>query len=170
MSTFIAPLIILLCAVLRVVPHPPNFTPVGGAAVFAGRTLQPRAALASILAAMFVSNALLSLQHGWALFDATSPFVYAGFAAQTLLGRALCRRRGGAVAAAVLGAGAFFILSNFGVWVAGACAGAGASLAAVYVAAIPFFGGTLVGDVAWTIVLTRGHALLLRRLAPRPVA
>jgi hypothetical protein len=170
MSRYIAPFLILLCAVLRIVPHPPNFTPVGAAAVFAGRVLRPGAAVAGIVAAMLVSNAILSLLHGWALFDATSPFVYAGFAMQALLGRALRGRRGGAVGAAVLGAGAFFILSNFGVWVAGGCDGAGAGLAAVYVAGIPFLGGTLVGDVAWTLVLTRGHALWMRRLAPGSVA
>jgi hypothetical protein len=32
-------LAVLLCAVLRVTPHSPNFAPAGATAVFAGRTL-----------------------------------------------------------------------------------------------------------------------------------
>jgi hypothetical protein len=34
-------LLVILCVVLRVLPHPPNLAPVGAAAVFAGRTLKP---------------------------------------------------------------------------------------------------------------------------------
>ena len=41
-------LLVAVCVVLRVVPHPPNFAPVGASAVLAGRTLRPVAALALV--------------------------------------------------------------------------------------------------------------------------
>lgn len=45
-------LLILLCVVLRVVPHPPNFAPVGATAVFAGRTLKPWMAASLVVVSM----------------------------------------------------------------------------------------------------------------------
>lgn len=155
-----------LCVLLRIVPHPPNFAPVGATAVFAGRTLPRGVALAVTLAAMLVADVALAAIHGIRPLDAATPFVYGAFALQALLGRALRRRRGGALAAAVLGAGAFFVLSNFGVWVAGSYGYTAAGMAACYVAAIPYFGATLAGDVLWTAALSLGHHTLARRLAP----
>ena len=115
----LAALLILVCVVVRVVPHPPNIAPVGAAGVLAGRTMPPALAVAVVVIAMAVSNVALALIHGWPAFGCGALFVYAGFAAQVLIARALRRVRGGALHAAVLGAGAFFALSNLGVWVVG---------------------------------------------------
>ena len=156
---------VLLCVVGRVIPHPPNFAPVGATAVFAGRTLPLPAAVLLVMVSMLASNAALAFIHGWAVVGAVTPFVLGGFALQTVLGRALRARRGGALAAAGLGAVGFFVLSNLGVWIAGGCAGEAAGLTAVYIAAIPFFGGTLAGDLIWTLILTQTHAVLARRFA-----
>jgi len=154
---------IVLCAVGRVVPHPPNLAPVGAVAVVAGRTLSRGAAIALVLAAMAVSDALLAWLHGWPLVGVATPFVYAGFAGQALIGRALRRRRGGAIAAAAIGAVLFFALSNLGVWAAGGYGRDAAGLIACFTAAIPFFGATLVGDVLWTCALTLAFRAIARR-------
>lgn len=159
--------LIVLCVVLRVVPHPPNFAPVGATAVFAGRNLPRGLGVAVTLAAMFAADVALGAIHGWPIFGLATAFGYAGFTVQVLLGRALRRRRGGAVAAAVLGACAFFALSNLGVWVAGGYPPTGAGLAACYLAALPYFGGTLAGDVLWTVVLALAYRPLARLLAAR---
>jgi len=37
-------------------------------------------------------------------------------------------------------------------------------LVACYVAAVPFFGGTVVGDVAWTVVLSAAYRPVAMRL------
>jgi hypothetical protein len=155
--------LVALCVVLRLLPHPPNFAPVGATAVFAGRTLPPAIAVLVTLVAMFISNLGLALLHGYAVVSAVTPFVYAGFVVQTLLGRGLRRRRGGAIAAATLGAIVFFTVSNFGVWLGGFYGLTAAGLVACYVAALPFFAATLVGDVLWTIVLGLAHRSLARR-------
>jgi hypothetical protein len=160
---------IVLCVVLRVLPHPPNVAPVGATAVLAGRTLPPRLAIATVLVAMFAADALLAWLHSYPLVSWVTPFVYAGFAVQALLGRALRRVRGGAIAAAVVGSLAFFALSNFGVWAAGSVYPlTPAGLAACFIAAIPFFAPTIASDLAWTIVLSLAYKALARRLpAPR---
>ena len=156
---------IVLCVVLRVVPHPPNLAPVGATAVMAGRTMPRWAAILTVLVAMFLGDVLLAWTRGYPIVNPTTPFVFAGFAIQALLGRALVRRRGGAVAAAVLGACAFFVISNVGLWLTtDFYPRTPAGLSACFVAAIPYFERTLVGDVAWTIALSLAYAAIARKL------
>lgn len=148
-------LLISLCVVLRIVPHPPNFAPVGAAAVFAGRTLKPWMAGSLVVVSMFFGDLVLSRIHGYALVSWVTPFVYGGFLVQALFGRLLRQKKGGALGAAVLGALSFFAISNFGVWVAGTMyPHTLGGLGACYIAAIPFLGGTLIGDVVWTAILS----------------
>jgi hypothetical protein len=74
---------------------------------------------------------------------------------------------GAALASSVL----FFIVTNFGTWlVSGMYPLTGGGLAACYVAGIPFFQNTAVGDLFYCAVLFGGFALLERavpRLRPR---
>jgi hypothetical protein len=159
---------VLLCVVLRVIPHPPNFAPVGATAVFAGRTMKPGMAFALITIAMFIGDVILAKLHGYPVVSLMTPFIYGGFFVQAALGRALRLKKGGAIGAAVGGAVAFFVLSNFGVWVAGSLyPQTAAGLSACYVAALPFFGATLAGDVIWTLVLSLAYRPLAARLESR---
>jgi hypothetical protein len=159
---------IVLCVVLRVVPHPPNFAPVGATAVMAGRTMPAWLALVTVFASMFLADVALARIHGYPIASWETPFIYGGFALQMLLGRWLRARRGGAIGAALLGSIAFFLLSNFGVWVMGSLyPPTWAGLSACFVAAIPFFGATLVADAIWTIVLSLAYRAVAQRLEDR---
>lgn len=158
---------VILCVVLRIVPHPPNVAPVGATSVMAGRTLPPWLAIALVFVAMFVGDVILARVHGYPVVSPVTPFVYGGFAVQALLGRALRRRRGGAIGAALLGACAFYALSNFGVWVGGYYPPTATGLYACYVAAIPFFGATLVSDVLWTVALSLAYRAIAKRVEQR---
>jgi hypothetical protein len=159
---------IVLCVVLRVVPHPPNFAPVGATAVLAGRTMPAWLALVTIFVSMFLADVALARIHGYAIASWVTPFIYGGFAVQMLLGRWLRARRGGAIGAALLGSLAFFLLSNLGVWAMGSLyPPTWAGLSACFVAAIPFFGATLVSDVLWTAVLSLSYRAVARRLDER---
>jgi hypothetical protein len=161
-------LLVALCVVLRIVPHPPNFAPVGATAVFAGRTLKPWMAIVLVAVAMFVGDAILAGLHDYPVVSFVTPFVYGGFFVQALLGRLLRSKKGGAIGAAVGGSIAFFVLSNFGVWVEGGMYPHTADgLGACYVAAIPFFGGTLLGDIVWTLVLSAAYRPVAARLEAR---
>ncbi len=164
---------ILAAAAARVIPHPPNFTPIGAMALFAGATLRDRRlAVLLPLAAMFVSDLLLGSH-------STFLFVYGSYALIALLGQTLQRHRrsalriGGASLAASL---LFFTITNFGSWISydwypHTLGG----LVACYVAAIPFLGdtqattfflNTAVGDLFFSAALF-GGLVFVEKLATR---
>jgi len=150
---------IAVAAALRLVPHPPNFTPIGAMALFSGAYFGRRAmAFAAPLGAMLIADLILG-------FDGSMPFVYAGVMVTVLVGWLLGNRRNPVAigTAAIASSVAFFLLTNFGVWATGSMYPmTGAGLAACYVAAIPFFQNSLAGDLFYTALLFGGFALLER--------
>ena len=164
---------IFVAALTRLLPHPPNFSPVEAVALFGGAYFVSRwLALAVPLIAMFVSDMALGLVNGGIYWDyfASVHFlsIYAVIAVSTVIGFGL---RGRVTGPRVLGyslAGSvlFFLATNFAVW-ATATAGHGAcsiSLASCYVAGIPFFQWTLLGTLFYAAVLFGGFALLRQRV------
>jgi hypothetical protein len=152
---------ILVAASLRLLPHPPNFTPIGAMALFGGACFGKRAlAFAAPLGALLLSDAILGFHSGM-------PYVYGSVALIVLLGWAVAKRKtpltiaGAAVASSIL----FFLVTNFGTWATGELYPPTiAGLAACYVAAIPFFQNTVVGDLVFSGLLFGGFALLERRV------
>src|SRR3954464_12230850 len=71
---------ILVAAVLRLVPHPPNFTPIGAMALFSGAYLGRRPlAFAAPLGAMVLSDAILGFYSGmWITYLAVMLIVLVG--------------------------------------------------------------------------------------------
>jgi hypothetical protein len=167
--------LILGAAAMRIIPHPPNFTPVAALALFGGARFDRKLwAFGVPLAAMLLSDSLLELLTGRG-FHSGMYAVYASFAAVVGLGLWL-HRHGGAVntgLAALAASGLFFLTTNFAVWLQlpPLYPRTGAGLLACYTAAIPFFGPTLAGDLLYTTVLFGAFALAERRfsvLAPAP--
>jgi hypothetical protein len=148
---------ILGAAALRLVPHPANFAPIGAMALFSGAQLGRRPiAFAAPFGALLVSDAFLG-------FYAGMEWVYASVALIVLIGWLVNRRitvvRVGA--AALASSVLFFVVTNFGTWVAsGMYPHNFAGLAACYVAAIPFFQNTVAGDLVYSALLFGGFALL----------
>lgn len=155
--------LIIAAAVMRLIPHPPNFVPLAAMALFSGAYLPDRRlALIIPLAALFVTDLLLGLH-------ATMAFVYLGFVLTVAIGFLLRRRRGLLrVGAAVLAsATVFFLLTNFGTWLVGGLYPlTGAGLAACYIAAIPFFQTSLLADLFYSALLFGGMAVVERK-SPR---
>ena len=147
---------ILAAAATRLVPHPPNFTPIAAIALFSGAQFSDkRVALFVPLIAMFLSDLVLGL-HGLV------PVVYGCFALIVCLGFWLRSQRSvKRVAVAILAASVlFFIVTNFGVWAfTDMYPKTVDGLAACYIAAIPFFKNTLTGDLCYAAVLFGGLAL-----------
>lgn len=147
---------ILIAAMSRLIPHPPNFAPIAAMALFAGAHFADRRATFLVpLAAMLLSDLVLGL-HG------LIPVVYGSFTAIAFLGLLLRGRvRPGTVAAAALGGSLlFFLTTNFGVWALGSTyPKTSAGLVACYVAALPFFGNTLRGDMFYAAALFGSMAL-----------
>ena len=152
---------ILIAAALRLVPHPPNFTPIAAMALFGGAYLDRRAlAFAAPLGALLLSDLVLG-------FYPELVFVYLSTAATVAIGWALTKRRTavGVGLAALAGAVLVFVVTNFGVWlVMDYYPKTLAGLAACYVAAIPFFQNTLAGDLVFSALLFGGFALAERRV------
>ncbi len=161
---------IAFAAVFRLVPHPPNFSPIAAMALFSGAYLPRRAlAFAAPLAALLLSDLVLGVYPGIA-------FIYLSVALTVLLGWAISRRRSAPMIAgtAVAGSVLFYVLTNFGTWLStDLYPRTLQGLAACYVAAIPFFQNTLAGDLVFAALLFGGFALAERaipqlREAPRP--
>ena len=159
--------VILVAAALRLVPHPPNFTPIGAMALFSGAYLGRRGAIAfaAPLGALFLSDLVLGFYRGM-------PTVYFSMALVVIIGWLSLRRvspiRVGA--AAIAGSLLFFSITNFGMWLfSGFYPRTLAGLEACYIAAIPFFQNTIAGDLFYSAILFGGFALL-ERLIPRLTA
>lgn len=155
--------IIALAAVSRLLPHPPNVTPLTAIALLAGATFTASRAYLIALAALALSDLFL----GW---HPTIPFVYACFLATATMGLWLKSGRGPArIAGLCLASTAlFFVVTNFGVWLlSGMYARDLAGLAACYTAAIPFLRNSLLGDAAFTALLFGLDRLSVRALVPQ---
>lgn len=153
---------ILAAAAARLLPHPPNFTPIAAIALFGGAQFSNRGmAFMLPLAAMFFGDLLIG-------FHALMPFVYGSLALTVCLGMWLQQSRTVArtVLAALAGSILFFAITNFAVWAKlGSYPATGAGLMACYVAAIPYFQNTVLGDLFYTAVLFGGLSFAQVRFA-----
>lgn len=164
MTTHHARLLVLLSAIvaaaaLRLVPHPPNFTPIGAMALFGAAHLGRRPlAMAAPLSALLLSDLVLGFYSGmWVQYLAVALTVALGWVALTKV--SALRVAGAALASSIL----FFVVSNFGTWtLSGMYPLTAAGLAACYAAGIPFFQNTLAGDLFYCGLLFGGFALLER--------
>lgn len=165
--------LIVIAAASRLLPHPPNFVPVGAMALFGAATL-PRKwlAIAVPLIAFYLSDLVLNnvvyAQYYEGFYWGISLWVYGGLVLMVLLGMGLLRNRsfswmkvGGAAIGATL---VFFLVSNLGVWAGGLMyPKTGAGLLAAFAAGLPFlinsllanllFSGLLFGAARWMGVL-----------------
>jgi hypothetical protein len=151
-SVLIVPLImILLIVAYRLGPHPQNLTPIGALFVLSGLYLS-RGWKAWVLpfAAIIASDVSVYLQYDGSWMQPGRLVDYLALALVLLAGRAgafrgLAMRIGAVLSAPLI----FFFVSNFGVWLGAdviAYPHTFSGLVDCYVAALPFFRGTLVGD------------------------
>ncbi len=150
---------ILFTAATRLLPHPPNFTPVMAMALFGGAYLtSKRAAFAVPLVAMLLSDLVIGPDH-------LLPLIYGCIVLTTCLGLVLRTRKGvlPVTAAALASSVLFFVVTNFGVWAFGSLYPKTAQgLIACYVAAIPFFHTMLLGTLVYSAFLFGGFYLAER--------
>ena len=152
---------VLAAAAFRLLPHPLNFAPIAGMALFGGAHFsEKRQAFLIPLAAMLLSDLVIG-------FHSTVPFVYLSFILIVGIGMMIRKRRqilpiaGAATASSLL----FFAVTNFGVWaVQDLYPKTAVGLGACYIAALPFLQNTLLGDALTTAVLFGGFVLAERRL------
>jgi len=147
--------LIFLAALSRLIPHIDNFTPIGAMALFGGTFISnKRNAFLLPMAAMLFSDCLLQMFYGTG-FHNTMIFVYAAFIVISSLGFILRKRvqRQTIMVASLVGSIIFFLITNFGVWATGYYGYHIDGLLNCMIAGIPFFRGTVMGDLFFNLVL-----------------
>lgn len=147
--------LILAAALLRILPHAPNFAPITAMALFGGTYLNKKAALLVPLAAMIVSDIFIG-------FDSLQSrlSVYGSFLIIGCIGLWLRRHKslasviGSTLASSII----FYLITNFAYlyeptmyphnW---------QGIAASYINALPFFRNTLLGDFFYVAVMFGGY-------------
>ena len=159
----------VLAALLRLVPHPPNFAPVGSVALFGGARLRGWQAYCVPLLAMLITDPILSRMAGYSAYSWATPIIYGCFLINVVLGRVFLRHSNNAwriASVAAAGSIQFYLITNLFEWWAGVSLYPHTlvGLMECYVAALPFFGRTILADVFYSGVLFSAYALLRRRV------
>jgi hypothetical protein len=176
-------LIITVAAILRLVPHMPNAAPITAMALFGGAYLNKKYALIIPLVAMLISDYLLlyinpfssqlinvtRLYPPQALLHSTTLAVYSSFLISGFVGLWLKNRKTvrNIVFASLFSSIQFFLITNAAVWVAGMYDRSILGLWESYIAGIPFYRGTALGDLFYTAVFFGGYEFVLHATKSR---
>jgi hypothetical protein len=164
-------------ALARLLPHPPNVTPIAAMALFGGAYLANRKlAFALPLLAMLLSDLVLGLTIYGKVLLFSQPAVYLCLLATVAIGGLIRSSKSWwTVAVASLGSSVmFFLATNFAVWAFESLYPRNWSgLIACYTAALPFFRNSMAGDLCFAVILFGGFALLEKTMVsmrePKPV-
>lgn len=141
---------IVLGIVLRWLPHPPNFSPVAAVALFGGAYLSRRwLSLLLPIAVLLVSDALIG-------FYSLMPVVYLCFVITAMFGWTMHSNKSALKIGAysLVSAVLFYVVTNFAVWFYEPLYSKDwAGLISCYVAAIPFFGYNVIGNLVFSGVM-----------------
>lgn len=134
----------------RFLPHPPNVTSLNAVALFGVVYFGNRfLSFATIFLTLLMSDFIIG-------FHSTMPFVYFSFGLVVLLGSLLKRNRGIKQISCVsfLSSCLFFVVTNFGEWMAGSLyPKTMQGLSLCYLAALPFFTTQIFGDFVYCMFL-----------------
>ena len=136
-------LLILIATISRLIPHPPNFTPITAIALFSVTKLDNKfLATLTPLFCLYLSDIFLG-------FYTINIFVYLSFTFVSLLGYYIGKIN---LYSVLLSSILFFIISNFGVWILGYPKTI-EGFFLCYFNAIPFFGYTILGDLFYSFLI-----------------
>ena len=145
MQYIICALFILVASVFRLVPHPPNFTPMLSIAILSGLYLENKYAILVPIMIMLVTDIFIG-------FHISMYWVYISLLLIFLIGKYLTKNSLISIAShSVSSSILFFILTNFGVWIMGGYSYTLNGLVLCYTMAIPFFINTLAGTLLFSI-------------------
>jgi Family of unknown function (DUF6580) len=166
-------LIVALAIAARFIPGAANFSPVYAGLLFGGVYLKKRDSIWFPVVLLAASDLLLNA------FMYSTPFRWAqtlnwvGFAAIAMIGWWLQKRLSAknVLAASVAGPTVFFLISNFAVWLGtGMYPPTLGGLEACFVAAVPFYGNSLVSGVLFSGILFGAYELYLKRVQAHRMA
>lgn len=150
--------IIVLAIASRFVPHMPNFAPITALAIFSAANMNWKKSVGITLAARFISDLFLGF-FSWPLMVA----VYASHLVGVLFGLWIKQSQnyrwlkiiGSSLGASVI----FFLVTNFA-FLYSSYPHNITGIIAAYTNGLPFFRGTLLGDLGYSVALFGGLALV----------
>ena len=154
--------LILFALFSRIIPHMPNFTPVGAIALFGGAYLNNKyhAFLVPIISLwvsdIIINNFLLSLYSNFIWFYSGFIWQYSSFLLITLIGIKFLKRKSlkNIFLTTFCSSLLFFLITNFGVWFSGSLYPKTLNgLLICYTAGLPFFKGTILGFAFYSTLL-----------------
>lgn len=156
---------LILCGIIwRLIPHLPNFAPIGAIALVSGTILGWRKSLLAVGSIMLLSDIVLG-------FYSSTAWTWLGLGLIGGVGFLIknlpppTRIVIGALSASLL----FFAVSNFGTWVAsGMYSYDLAGFIQCYVMALPFFKATLLSDMVFTGLLLTAYEAFVSYYGRRP--
>lgn len=154
---WVVTLMVFAAAFVRLLPHPPNYAPIAAMALFGGAYFTKKSfAFLIPLAAMFLTDAIIG-------FYSTAWLTYISFALIVVLGIVMLKKVSvkNLIFASVTASVSFFLITNFGVWALGTLyPRTPAGVMESYVAAIPFFQNSLIGDLFFVGVMFGAYELI----------
>ena len=161
--------LIIILAFARLIPHPPNFTPIIAVAIISGYFFKNfNLSVLILLAAMFISDLFIG-------FYENIIFVYVSLILITFIFHKISNKINfkNLFIYSFAGSVIFFVVSNFGVWALGspglqdiAYEKSLSGLIQCYVLAIPFFGNTFLS----TLIFSYPAIFIYRSLTARSSA
>ena len=144
-------LITVMSVLIRLLPHPANFVPMGALAITSGLYAKKKWQLLLPLGAMFATDFFIGF------YDVkVMAVVYASFLISAFIGVLVSRNKNfltvavGTLAGSVI----FYLVTNFAVWAfSGMYVHNFGGLMTSYVMALPFFGNSLLGDFFYVGIL-----------------
>lgn len=156
-------LMVLTAAFSRLLPHPPNFAPIGamalfGAAYFSKKHLALMLPIVAMWLSDLVINNVIYAQYfdGFTFFYQGFYWTYGAFLAIGILGFLLLKivKVQNVLLSSILAALLFFAISNFGVWQSGVMYPKTFSgLMTCYTAGVPFLKNAILGNLVYSSVL-----------------
>ena len=172
--------LIILAAFSRVIPHMPNFSPLGAIGVFGVAHFSKKwlgvliPITATWLSDLFINNVI------YAKYTTSFVWFYDGFYWQygsyiliAIVAIFIVKKVNvqNVFAGALASSAIFFLVSNFGVWISSTSYPQTFSgLMSCYTAGIPFINGTILGDLFYCSVLFGGYAFAQYKVPALAVA
>ena len=164
-------LLIAAAAGSRFLPHPPNFTPVTGMALFgAAHFAKKYWAFVIPVIALWLSNVLLDNIFYAQYYDSfqwfSQPYVFVAMIGIVALGLLNLKKVtvGRLVGTSLIASGLFFLVTNFGSWLALPMYSKDfGGLMTAYAAGLPFLLNTVLGDLVYVGLLFGAYELATNR-------
>jgi len=164
--------LIIIASIFRLIPHPPNFTPLTAIALLGGATFKNRyLAFFVPFISMFISDAIIG-------FHSTMWAVYFSFGLIVLIGRTYLQKQNNLIKiiiATLASSFIFYLITNFAVWLtSGMYPHTIEGLVQCYILGLPFYRATtiefflfsIIGDLIFTLSLF-GAYRLAEKVVPR---